>query len=99
MPLGAPAGEGVPACSPQGSAGDDPAPLGGVAAAAPRPVAAPPVGPRWMIPTASCSLPMSTTLIVRSIPGWLLTFFTSSSVMYVAALGDCAIARPGCRAA
>src|SRR5919204_957060 len=55
-------------------------------------------GLRWMIPTARFSLPMSTTRIVRSTPGWRLTVLTSSSVMYVAAFGVCADA-PGDNAA
>ena len=54
-----PAG-GVVACSPHGWA------AAAGAAAAPRPAAAAagaPVGPRWMIPTASFNLPMSTLTI------------------------------------
>ncbi|PWT84739.1 MAG: hypothetical protein C5B57_04275 [Blastocatellia bacterium] len=76
------------ACSPQGIA-DAPPPTAArpAPAAAPAPAPAPvpraaaPGATRWMMPTAKCSLPMSTTRIVRSTPGVAFTAFTSSSVM------------------
>ncbi|PYQ94046.1 MAG: hypothetical protein DMF97_19020 [Acidobacteria bacterium] len=96
MPPGTPPAGGVLACSPHGAAAavsaprpappPPGAPLRAPVAAAPPPAApvpraAPPVAPRWMIPTAKCWLPMSTTRIVRSIPGVAFTALTSSSVM------------------
>ena len=73
LPDAVPAGGGVLAAVPQGSpAGAAPRPAPPAAAfpapaPPPAPRAAPPVGPRWMIPTEKCSLPMSTTLMVRSV--------------------------------